>query len=145
MLHWWVWYTSITVDLPLYLCRHACCTSSPPVIKRGPTISYVNKDCTRQCARPLVQRENSYCFSSYVLQSHNCNSPLMRVLSVEFLISSHLRCASLSAYGYRLCGDRQEIHSLHTNAYSSNFIFLKQSSYLLNMYIISPGSSANTL
>lgn len=103
MLHWWVWYTSITVDLPLYLCRHACCTSSPPVIKRGPTISYVNKDCTRQCARPLVQRENSYCFSSYVLQSHNCNSPLMRVLSVEFLISSHLRCASLSAYGYRLC------------------------------------------
>lgn len=44
----------------------------------------------------------------HVLQSHNCKSPLLRVLSVEFLIFSRLRSASPSAYGYQLCGERDK-------------------------------------
>lgn len=64
---------------------------------------YVNKDCAQQRAKQSVQRKKSDCFSSYVLQSHNCNRPFLRVLSVEFLIFSRLRSASPSAYGYQLC------------------------------------------
>lgn len=98
---------------------HSCCKSPPPIIKSGPILTYVNKDCAQQCVRQSVQRKNSYCSALYVLKSHDCNSPLLRVLSVEFMNFSPLRSAFLSAYGYHLCltcissvQDHLQIHHL---------------------------------
>lgn len=76
-------------DLPLHLnsaFTHAAPLPSPHLVLKV------------DCARQSVQRKNRYC-----LQSHNCNSPLLRVPSVDFLIFFGLRSASLSPNGYQLC------------------------------------------
>lgn len=98
-------HTSISEDLPLRLScafKHAA-TLHHLYIKSGPTFTYVNKDCAHLCPGQAVQRKNSYCFSSSILQSHNSKSPLLKSQFSGVLIFSHLRSASLSAFGYQLC------------------------------------------
>lgn len=64
------------------------CNSPPPIILSGPTFTNVYRDFAQPCARQSVQREKSHRLLSFVLQSHNCNSPSLRVRSGLFLIFS---------------------------------------------------------